>query len=149
MQLSISFLLLFPHPGAISPMGAISRMITVGQTQPYLELREHRIDGILRILSSTSEPFSVDRAQYSYTKFAFRPILLQSDRWIEKGDFRSKTKSCIVTESTKCLFDPNFFDRAIRSAHPVEKVDFLNGMHGSDCSFENVFEAHHISHHPQ
>ena len=25
----ISFLLLFPHPGAISPMGAISRMITV------------------------------------------------------------------------------------------------------------------------
>ena len=29
IQLNVSFLLLFPHPGAISPMGAISRMITV------------------------------------------------------------------------------------------------------------------------
>ena len=29
-----------------------------------------------------------------------------------------------------------FFDRAIRSAHPVEKVDFLDGMCGSDCSTE-------------
>ena len=29
MQLNNSFLLLFPHPGAISPMGAISRMTTV------------------------------------------------------------------------------------------------------------------------
>ena len=28
-QQNIYFLLLFPHPGAISPMGAISRMITV------------------------------------------------------------------------------------------------------------------------
>ena len=29
-----------------------------------------------------------------------------------------------------------FFDRAIRSGHPVEKVDFLDGMCGSDCSIE-------------
>ena len=30
----------------------------------------------------------------------------------------------------------NFFDRAIRSVHLVEKVDFLDGMRGSDCSVE-------------
>ena len=36
----------------------------------------------------------------------------------------------------KVLFDPNFFDRAFPSAHPVEKVDFLNGMRRSDCSIE-------------
>ena len=73
---------------------------------------------------------------------------MQSDRWIEKGDFRSKTKSCILPQSKKCLFDPNFFDRAIQSAHPVEKVDFFNGMRGSDCQMEKLFEAHRISHHP-
>ena len=77
-----------------------------------------------------------------------RPILTQSDRWIEKGDFRSKTKLCIPTQSKECLFDTIFFDRAIRSAHPVEKVDFFNGMHGSDCSIEKVFDAHRISYHP-
>ena len=53
-----------------------------------------------------------------------------------------------LTQSKKCLFDPIFFDRAIRSAHPVEEVDFFNGMRGSDCSIEKVFEAHRISHHP-
>ena len=37
------------------------------------------------------------------------------------------------------------FDRAIRSA---QKVDFFNGMRGSDCSIEKHFEAHRISHHP-
>ena len=31
-----------------------------------------------------------------------------------------------------------FFDGAIRSAHPVEKVDFLDGMCGLDCSIEKV-----------
>ena len=56
---------------------------------------------------------------------------MQWERWIEKGDFRSKTKSCILTQSKKCLFDPNFFDRAIRSAHPVEKVDLFNGIRAS------------------
>ena len=43
----------------------------------------------------------------------------------------------------------NFFDRAIRSVHPVEKVDFFNGVHGSDWLIEKVFEAHRISHHPR
>ena len=52
-------------------------------------------------------------------------------------------------ESKKRLFDSNTFDRAIRSTHPVEKVDFFNGMHGSDCSMENVLEARRISHHPR
>ena len=74
---------------------------------------------------------------------------MQSDRWIEKGDFRSNTKSCILTQSKKCFFDPNFFERAIRSAHPVEKIEFFNGMHGSDCSIKKVFEPHRISHHPR
>ena len=32
----------------------------------------------------------------------------------------------------------NFFDGAIRSAHPVEKVDFFDGMRESDCSIEKV-----------
>ena len=49
------------------------------------------------------------------------PILMQSDRWIEKGAFRSEAKSGILTQSKKCLFDPNFFDRAILSAYAVEK----------------------------
>ena len=31
-----------------------------------------------------------------------------------------------------------FFDRAIRSTHPVENVDFLDGMCGSDCSIEKI-----------
>ena len=42
-----------------------------------------------------------------------------------------------------------FFDRAIRSAHTVEKVDFFSGMRGSDCSIEKLFEAHRTSHHPR
>ena len=33
-----SFLLLFPHPGAISPMGAISRLITV-VIEPFIQQR--------------------------------------------------------------------------------------------------------------
>ena len=63
---------------------------------------------------------------------------MQSDRWIEKGDFRSETKSGILKQSKKCLFDPNFFDRAIRSAHPVETLDFFNGMRGPDCLIEEI-----------
>ena len=55
----------------------------------------------------------------------------------------------ILTQSQKSLFDSNIFDRAIRSAHPVEIVDFFNGMRGSDCSLKKVFEAHRISHHPR
>ena len=74
---------------------------------------------------------------------------MQSDRWIAKDDFRSETKWGILTQSKKCLFDRNFFDRAIRSAHRVEKVDFFNEMRESDCSIEKVFEAHRISHHPR
>ena len=30
------------------------------------------------------------------------------------------------------------FDRAIRSAHAVEKVEFFDGMCGSDCSVEKI-----------
>ena len=71
--------------------------------------------------------------------FSFlKPILMQSDWWIEKGGFRSETKSGILTQSKKCLFDPNFFDRAIRSAHPVEQVYFFDEMCGSNCSIEKV-----------
>ena len=73
---------------------------------------------------------------------------MQSDRWIKKGDFRSETKSGILTRPKTCFFDPNLFDRTIRSAHPVEKVNFFNGMRQSDCSIDTVFEAHRISHHP-
>ena len=32
----------------------------------------------------------------------------------------------------------NVFDRAIRSEHPMEKVDFFDGMCGSDCSIEKT-----------
>ena len=53
----------------------------------------------------------------------------------------------ILTQSKKYLLGPNFFDRAVQPGHPVEKVDFFNGMHGSDCSIEKVFEAHRTSHH--
>ena len=31
-----------------------------------------------------------------------------------------------------------FFDRVIRSAHLVEKVDFVDGMRGSDCSIGKI-----------
>ena len=90
-----------------------------------------------------------ERARLAHPWPLIRPILMQSDRWIEKGDFRAKIKSCVLTRSKKCHFDPNFFDRAVRYAHAVEKIDFFNGMPGSDCSIEKVFEAHRISHHPR
>ena len=32
-----------------------------------------------------------------------------------------------------------FFDRAIRSAHPVDKVVFFDGMRGTDCSIEKIW----------
>ena len=48
----------------------------------------------------------------------------------------------------KMSFRSKISDRAIRSAHPVEKLDFFNGMRGSDCSIKKVLEAHRISHHP-
>ena len=32
-----------------------------------------------------------------------------------------------LLRSRKSVFDPNFFDRAMRSAHPVEKVGILRG----------------------
>ena len=48
----------------------------------------------------------------------------------------------------KVPFRPRFCDRAIRCAHPVEKVDFFYGMRGSDYSIEKLFEAHRISHQP-
>ena len=80
---------------------------------------------------------------------AVRPILMQSDRWgSKKGGFRSETKSGTLTQSKKCLFDPNFFNRASRSSFPAEKVGVFNGMCRSDCWIEKVFEAHRISHHP-
>ena len=56
----------------------------------------------------------------------------------------------ILTQSDKWPFDPNFFDRAIRSAHPVEKDDFINGMRGSDCSIKKKkLKPNRISHHPR
>ena len=72
---------------------------------------------------------------------------MQWDRWIKKRDFRSETKPGI-RQSKKSLFDPIFFDRAIRSAHPIEKVDFFDGIRGSVFSIAKVFEAQCISHHP-
>ena len=52
--------------------------------------------------------------------------------------------------SRKSAFSIPFFSiEQIRSGHPVEKIDFFNGMDGSDCSIEKVFEAHRISHHPR
>ena len=69
-----------------------------------------------------------------------------------KSTFSSSQSDCIrigLTQSKKCLFDPNFLDRAIPSAYPVEKVDFFNGMHGSDCSIEKLLEAHRIPHLPK
>ena len=64
---------------------------------------------------------------------------MQSDRWIEKDEFRSETKLGILTQSENRLFDPNVFDRAIRSAHPVQNVDVFDGMRGSDCSIAKMF----------
>ena len=49
----------------------------------------------------------------------------------------------------KVPFRSQFF----RSSNPIRasrrKIDFFNGIHGSDCSIEKVFEAHRISHHPR
>ena len=54
--------------------------------------------------------------------------------------------SCAVE---KVPFRSQFF----RSSNPIRasrrKIDFFNGIHGSDCSIEKVFEAHRISHHPR
>ena len=52
---------------------------------------------------------------------------MESDRWIEKGDFRSETKSGFIMQSKKSLCNPKRFDRAIRSVNPVENSTFSTG----------------------
>ena len=47
----------------------------------------------------------------------------------------------------KAPFRSQFF-RSSNAAHPVEKVDFFNGMRGWDRSIEKLFEALCISHYP-
>ena len=67
---------------------------------------------------------------------------MQSDRWIEKGDFGSETKSGILSRSKKCLFDTHF---SIEQSDPTST--FSTGC-ADRISIEKVFEAHRISHHP-
>ena len=43
--------------------------------------------------------------------------------------------------------DAKCVDPAIRPVRPVEKPDSFDGTLGSDCSIQNVFEAHRIFHH--
>ena len=52
---------------------------------------------------------------------------MRSDRWIEKGDFRSKTKSCILTQSKKCLFYPSFSIEQSDPRIPSKKSTFSTG----------------------
>ena len=56
-----------------------------------------------------------------------RPILMQSDLWIEKGNFRSETKSGTLTQSKKCLFDPNFSIEQPDPHIPSRKSSFSTG----------------------
>ena len=65
--------------------------------------------------------------------YLFRLILMRSGRWIEKGDFRSKTKSCIYAVEKMPFRSQNF-----RLSNPI-------------CASRRKiksFEAHRISHHP-
>ena len=50
--------------------------------------------------------------------------------WIGKGPFRSSHPDCIrigLTQSKKCLFDPNFFDRESDPRIPSKKSTFSTG----------------------
>ena len=78
----------------------------------------------------------------------YRPILMQSDRWIEEVDFRSQTKSGFLFQLKKKKFSMQTFsieqsDPRIPSKLPVEKLDlekldFFDGMRGLNCSIEKV-----------
>ena len=65
---------------------------------------------------------------------------MQSDTWVEKAGFRSNRSGFLIL-SDKSIFDPNSFDRAIRSTHPVEKLEFFYGIRGPNFSIEQIFEA--------
>ena len=51
------------------------------------------------------------------------------------------TKSYLLVTRVNDHF---FSDRAVRSAHPVEKLDFLDGMCGSGCSIEKLGSKRHF-----
>ena len=74
------------------------------------------------------------------------PILMQSDRRIEKGDFRSKIKSCILTQSKKFLFDFSIEQSDLRI--PLKKTTFSTRCTERIARSKKLFEAHRISHHP-
>ena len=81
----------------------------------------------------------------------YRPILMQSDRWIEEVDFRSETKSGFLFQLKKKKFSMQTFsieqsDPRIPSKLPVEKLDlekldFFDGMRRSGCSIGDVFQG--------
>ena len=63
-------------------------------------------------------------------------IFLLSDWWKRKRDFRSDTKSAILTQSNQMIFDPNlFYPPNPNRASPIWSR-FFNGMRGSGCSLK-------------
>ena len=77
-----------------------------------------------------------------------RSVFMQSDWWIEKGDFRSETKPGVLTTQSKKCFRSQLFRSSNAIGASRRKSRHFEGMRGSDCSIEKVFEAHRISHHP-
>ena len=72
---------------------------------------------------------------------------MQWDRWIEKGRFPIGDQIGHSYAVEKVPFRSQLSDGAIRSAHPVEKLEFLTGCADRNARSE-IFEAHRISHHP-
>ena len=56
-----------------------------------------------------------------------RPILMQSDRWIEKGDFRSKTKSAFLRGRKSASSIPTFSIEQSDPRIPSKKPTFSTG----------------------
>ena len=73
--------------------------------------------------------------------FAFRPILMQSDRWIEKGDFRSEIKSGNLMQPNRCLFDPNFPIEQSDPHIPSRKSTFSTGCVDRIARSKNFLKA--------
>lgn len=56
--------------------------------------------------------------------------------WIEQAGFLSETNSDFLILLKNNRGDPNSFDRAIGSTHPVEKLEVFFKMRGSSFSIE-------------
>ena len=67
-----------------------------------------------------------------------RPVLMQSDTWLEKVSFRSETKNGFHMQLEKRLFNPRFFDYVFQLDETLEKTKIFDPTRQSDSCLGNV-----------